>query len=183
MQAALLAQARGRSLAEAARTAPVSYRILTYRCFQVGRQRERQKRPLPRRLGVDEFATRKGHRYATVVVALTAHRVCGVAPERTQAALESLLWAAGARPERVREVVIDMWEAYYQAVKVCCPRARITIDRFHVERHVFEAVDKCRKRLSQGQRKKDCPLKAARHLLVTPLNELSKEQKQERKAL
>ena len=140
---------------------------------------------LPRRIGIDEFATRKGHRYATVVVALTRHVVTGVVADRTPEALQSLLCAPGARPEGVQEAVIDMWEPFYAALRTCCVRARIVIDRFHVERHLWQAVASCRKRLGRGQRNRQQRrvLKAARHLFLTPASRLSPQQRLEREAL
>jgi len=130
---------------------------------------------------VDEFAIRKGHKYATAIVGLTQHYIWGVAQERTKEALEGLLKAPGACAWRVKEAVIDMWEAFYLALKASLRNALIIIDRFHVERHLYEAVDSCRKRLSKG--KKDCPLKEARKLFLTPVGKLSKEQKLKRDEL
>jgi transposase len=202
LQAWLVTQSRSCPLLQAARSSPVSYRVLRYLCFKVGQQRAQvwRRRALPKRIGVDEFATRKGHSYATVVVALTRHAVCGVTRDRTQAALERLLRAPGARPRQVREAVeavIDMWEPFYQALRTCCPQARIVIDRFHVERHLWQAVDACRRRLSKNRKNRKnrksgsrrpgpqtpCPLKAARALFLVPARQLSPQQRAEREML
>lgn len=105
----------------------------------------------------------------------------GLVPERTQAALEGLLKRPGAGLGRVKEVVIDMGAPFFLAVKTCLPKARIVIDRFHVERPLSEAVDACRKRLSDRQKKH--PLKEGRPLFLTPLEKLNPEQKQQRQTL
>jgi transposase len=39
--------------------------------------------PLPRVVGIDDWALAKGHRYATVVVDLERHSVLGILPDRT----------------------------------------------------------------------------------------------------
>ena len=106
-------------------------------------------------------------------------------PDRTQEALQSLLCTPGARPERVQEAVIDMWEPFYAALRTCCARPHIVIDRFHGERHLWQAVDSCRKRLGRGQRNRQQRrvLKAARQLFLTPASRLSPQQRLEREAL
>lgn len=180
LQAYLLSLARGSSLQAAAQHSPVTYRILHYLYFKWVRTPP-AVRPLPRRIGIDEFALRKGHHYATVITALTRASVWGLVPERTQAALEGLLRRPGACLERVKEVAIDMWEPFFLAVKSCLPHAQIVIDRFHVERHLYDAVDGCRKRLSGRQKKH--PLKEARKLFLTPVEKLTAEQKQQRQTL
>jgi transposase len=180
LQAQLLSLARGSSLQAAAQHSSVSYRILHYLYFKWVRKPP-EERPLPRRIGIDEFALRKGHRYATVITGLTRAYVWGLVPERTQATLEGLLKRPGACLERVKEVVIDMWEPFFLAVKSGLPKARIVIARFHVERHLYDAVDACRKRLSGRQKKH--PLKEARKLFLTPVEKLTAEQKQQRQTL
>jgi len=181
LQAHLFSRARGRSLVEGAQDSPVTYRVLRYLYFKLTQRLCQAKRALPRRIGIDEFALRKGHRYATVITGLTRSYVWGLAQERTQAALETLLNAPGAGAGRVKEAVIDMWEPFFRAVKACMPKARIIIDRFHVEGHLYEAVDDCRKRVSRGQKKH--PLKKARKLFLTPVGKLTPEQKQQRDEL
>lgn len=180
LQAHLVSLARGCALTTAAQHSPVTYRVLRYLYFKwVGTPWP--TRPLPRRIGIDEFSLRKGHHYATVITGLTFAYVWGVAAERTQAALEGLFRQPGACRWRVKEVVIDMWEPFFLAVKACLPKARIIIDRFHVERHLYAAVNDCRKRLSRGQQ--NHPLKAAHKLFLTPVDKLSPEEKQQRQTL
>lgn len=60
LQAHLVSLARGSSLPAAAQQSPVSYRILHYLYFKWVRTLP-AARPLPRRIGIDEFALRKGH--------------------------------------------------------------------------------------------------------------------------
>ena len=67
-----------------------------------------------------------------------------------------------------------MWEAFFLALKQTLKKsALIIIDRFHVERHLYECVDKCRKRLSKGV--KNSPFNKARKLFLTPVAQLSDE--------
>lgn len=97
-------------------------------------------------LGLDEKAIAKGHRYATILNDLEGHRVIEVVPERTQEAAASLL---GALPEEQRQkieaVAMDMWPAYISAAGEVVPQADIVFDRFHIKKHLNEAVDKIRR--------------------------------------
>ena len=56
------------------------------------------------------------------------------------------------RGNEVTAVSIDMWEAYKDAIVEALPNAIIVIDRFHVVKHVGEAINTARK-------KADCPKK------------------------
>ena len=99
-----------------------------------------------RYIGLDEKAIAKGQRYATILNDLEGHRVIEVMPERTQEAAETLL---GTLPEPTRKaikaVAIDMWPAYIGAVGKVLPDADAVFDRFHIKKHLNEAVDKVRR--------------------------------------
>ena len=99
------------------------------------------------RIGLDEKAVRKGHRYITILNDLDNGRVLDVVEERTQEAAEALLETL---PQRLRDcieaVAMDMWPAYLGAVGHLLPEASVVFDRFHVAKHLNEAVDKVRRK-------------------------------------
>ena len=114
----------------------------------VTRGRERKGRKVVRRIGVDEKAAAKGHRYLTVVCDLEEGTVEHIAEDRTQESLEG--YYAGLSQEQLdgREAVaMDMWEPYIQATRAQVPDAdeKIVFDRFHVMGYVGKAVDTVRK--------------------------------------
>lgn len=96
--------------------------------------------------GLDEKAIAKGHRYVTILNDLEGGRVIDVVPERTQEAAAALLrqLPQGQR-EKIEAVAMDMWPAYMSAVEDVLPSADIVFDRFHVKKHLGEAVDKVRR--------------------------------------
>lgn len=99
-------------------------------------------------LGVDEKAFRKGHRYATIVTDLDRGHVLYVGKERTQASLDGF-WAAQT-PEQLASiagVAMDMWEPYEQSTRRRLPNAeqKIVYDKFHIAKHLGEAVDRVRR--------------------------------------
>jgi transposase len=112
-----------------------------------------------RAVAVDETATRKGHRYATVAVELDLEgqeraRLLFMTPERTAASVgqfAAAMEAHGGRPEQVQVAAIDMSAAYEKGVAEHLPQAQVVFDRFHVMKLAGEAVDGVRKELrAQG---------------------------------
>jgi transposase len=116
------------------------------RAVQRGLKR-RQAEDIPH-IGVDEKAFTKGHHYATVVVDIWRGRVLYAAPDRKESSLDGF-WAT-LTPRQlasVEAVAMDMWEAYENSVKAHLPdaEAKIVYDKFHVAKHLGEAVDKVRR--------------------------------------
>ena len=134
----------------------------------VTRGRHRKTRTVVRRIGVDETATAKGHRYLTLVCDLEEGTVEHIAEDRKQESLEG--YYAGLAQEQldgIEAVAMDMWEPYLQATRARVPDAaeKIVFDRFHVMGHVAKAVDTVRKqehreRMASG----DDTLKGSKYL-------------------
>ncbi|MGH7209128.1 MAG: ISL3 family transposase [Nitrospiraceae bacterium] len=108
-----------------------------------------RKKDLPlRHLGVDEKAFRKGHSYMTVVCDLDRSTVEYVAENRTAASLAGYFQALDSRRlAAIEAVAMDMWEPYVQATLEHVPLAaeKIVFDRFHIMKHMNEAVDAVRR--------------------------------------
>jgi transposase len=106
-------------------------------------------------LGVDETATRKGHKYATVVVDVDPveggpARLLFMTPEKKAKSLGEFVAEMPkhqASPEQIKTVAIDMGRAYIKGVAKYLPLAEISFDRFHVMKLAGEAVDQVRKEL------------------------------------
>ena len=109
-----------------------------------------RKQPLPvRYLGVDEKAFRKGHSYMTVVCDLERATVEYVAEDRKEESLAGYFRSLDRpRLEHIEAVAMDMWEPYVQATIAHVPigEYRIVFDRFHIMKHMNEAVDTVRRR-------------------------------------
>jgi transposase len=120
---------------------------LLERAVKRGLQR-RKAEPLPH-LGVDEKSFSRGHRYFTLVNDLVERRVLYVAEDRTQASLDGF-WATLTAEQRqsIEAVAMDMWDPYVNSVRAHVEDAdgKIVFDKFHIAKHLGEALDKVRRR-------------------------------------
>jgi len=92
------------------------------RAVKRGRQRKAPK--VVRRLGVDEKAAAKGHRYLTLVCDLEEGTVEHIAEERKKESLDG--YYQGISEEQlagIEAVAMDMWEPYIQATRQRVPEA------------------------------------------------------------
>ncbi len=94
--------------------------------------------PRPRYVGLDDWATRKGHTYGTILIDLERGTVIDLLPGRDGEALKT--WLA-ANPQ-VEVITRDRWPAYIHAATTTAPQAKQVADRFHLLMNVREAVEK-----------------------------------------
>lgn len=91
----------------------------------VARGQARKERRLPWRIGVDEKALAKGHRYLTLRCDLETPTIEYVAEDRKQASLEAYFTQfTEAERAALMAVALDMWAPYEQALRPRCRRPR-----------------------------------------------------------
>jgi transposase len=103
---------------------------------------------VPERIGVDEKSFARGHKYETLVYDIDAATVEYVSDERKQESLERYYQQFEIKElKKVKAIAMDMWDPFIKATKAYIPGAdeKIVFDRFHVMRHVIDAVDQVRK--------------------------------------
>ena len=101
-----------------------------------------------RRIGIDETAAQRGHRYLTVVADLDRNRVEFVTEDRKTESIDRFYQTRGKESwEQVEALAMDMWEPYYTSPVAHVPGAveKIVFDRFHIMQHVGKAVDQVRR--------------------------------------
>jgi transposase len=103
--------------------------------------------PAPKVIGIDEVSISKGHSYRIVVSDLLRRRpIWFGGAGRSEADLDQFFaWLGAARSKRVRLAVMDMWKAFRASTRRNAPQTAILFDKFHVLRHLGEAIDKVRK--------------------------------------
>ena len=150
-------------------------------------QLAREPEPRPGIIGIDEIAIRKGHVYRIVVSDLEREQPIwfgGV--DRSEDSLTMFYDFLGAqRSARIRLAVMDMWRAFRKATLVNAPQAVILYDKFHVLRHLNEAIDKVRKaeykRLTNRAGRKY--IKGQKYVLLSHRENLSREKRHRLKTL
>lgn len=102
-----------------------------------------------RRIGIDEKAWRKGHRYITVVTDHDAGRIIWAAEGRNKETLEKFFDDLGpGRAELLTHVSADGADWIHQVVREKAPQALICLDAFHVVKWAGEALDGVRRRVA-----------------------------------
>jgi transposase len=119
---------------------------LMERAVQRG-QKAKKRRVIPY-LGVDEKAVARRHQYVTMVCDLNRGTVEYLADNREKTSLDA--YYTSLSPEQlagIRAVAMDMWEPYIASTVAHVPggRWKIVFDRFHIMKHMNEAVDTVRK--------------------------------------
>jgi hypothetical protein len=142
--------------------------------------------PAPQRIGIDELSLRKRHTYRIVVSDLDRQRATWFGgQDRSEASMSQFYaWLGEKKSRRVKLVVMDMWKPFRKATRTHAPQAAILFDKFHVMRHLGEALDQVRKteyrRLSDNDRRF---IKGQKYTLLSNRENLTLESRQALKAL
>ncbi len=110
-------------------------------------QLARAGKPRPKVIGVDEVSVRKGHTYRIVVSDLERRRpIWFGGADRSEESLGLFFSELGERKShRIRMAVMDMWKPFRAATKTAAPQAAIVFDKFHILRHLNDALDEVRR--------------------------------------
>ena len=103
--------------------------------------------PGPSVIGIDEISIRKGHSYRIVVSDLIRRRpIWFGGKDRSEESMDQFYqWLGPKKSKRIRLAVMDMWKAFGNSTRKHASNAAILFDKFHVLRHLGEALDKVRK--------------------------------------
>lgn len=114
----------------------------------VERGRKAKRRRVIPYLGVDEKAIAKGHRYLTLVCDLQCGTVEFIEFDRKTSSLDAFYQSLSTKQlQGIRGIAMDMWEPFISSTRQHVPEAasKIVFDRFHIMKHMVEAVDAVRK--------------------------------------
>lgn len=110
-------------------------------------------------IGIDEISYRRHHKYLTVVVDHRTGRVVWAGKDRKVKTLLRFFRELGPeRAAKLEAVSMDMWQAYISVVSKKAPQARLVFDRFHIVRHLNQALDKVRRQMLddlEGEARRD----------------------------
>ena len=107
----------------------------------------RRRKPL-HVLGIDEVSRKKGHTYVTLFYDLERGELLWMSPGRSEDAGELFFaWLGKRRTHTIQAVCLDMWAPYEASVRRHASQALMVFDRFHLVKHLNEAVDKVRREM------------------------------------
>ncbi|MFD2937418.1 ISL3 family transposase [Spirosoma flavum] len=92
----------------------------------------------PKRLGIDDFAFKKGRNYGTILIDLDQHKPIDLLPDREGKTLEDWLRAHPG----IELVTRDRSSVYANAVSAACPNAIQVADRWHLLKNLSETVER-----------------------------------------
>jgi len=142
--------------------------------------------PGPKAIGIDEISIKRGHTYRIVVSDLVRHRpIWFGGDDRSERSMAQFYeWLGPKKARGIRLAVMDMWKPFRTATQEHAPQAAILFDKFHIMRHLGEALDKVRKaeyaRLSGKDRRF---IKGQKYTLLSSREHLSLEGKRSLKLL
>jgi transposase len=149
-------------------------------------QLERAGTPGPKAIGIDEISIRKGHTYRIVVSDLIRRRSIWFGGEdRSEASMQQFYdWLGEKKSAGVRLAVMDMWKPFRNATHDRAPQAAILFDKFHVMRHLNDALDKVRKtEYARLQGKDRRYIKGQKYVLLSNHENLTQDARQSLKTL
>ena len=149
------------------------------RAVQYGRRH--RTRPPVHLIGIDEVSRRKGQVYLTVVYDVERRVWLWVGEDRTEDAVRKF-FTEELGPRRcatLQVVCMDMWAAYATLVRTHARNAQILFDRFHLVKHLHEAVEDVRRsEMRRLSAKANGPFKRSRWLLLKHPWNLTSDQKE-----
>jgi transposase len=110
-------------------------------------QVKRAGKPSPRVIGVDEISVRKGHEYRIIVSDLEKKvPIWFGGDDRSEQSMDKFYEFLGEkRSKSIELAVMDMWKPFRNSAHRNAPQAAILFDKFHILRHLGEALDQVRK--------------------------------------
>jgi len=139
----------------------------------------------PRRIGIDEIAYDKGHKYLTIVRDLDLNGIIWIGLDRKEATLDWFFYELGDfKSNQLKVAVVDMWDPYIASLKKNCPNVQIIIDKFHLIKKVNEALDEVRKvEFAKASERERFYMKKKRFMILKREKNLNEKQKENLKEL
>lgn len=134
--------------------------------------------PAPAAIGIDELSIRKGHDYRIVVSDLERARPIWVGGKgRAEADLDLFFESLGAKKtKRINLAVMDMWKPFRKSLIRNAPWVQVVYDKFHIMRHLNDALDEVRRSEYKRLRGKERDfIKGQRYTLLSHQANLSLE--------
>jgi transposase len=119
-------------------------------------------------IGLDEKSFLRGQNYVSLMTDLDKRRIIDVVPgHKCEDILKLWQVLEEEQLKNVKAVAMDMSGGFIKATEEAVPHAKIVVDRFHISKHVNDAVNSTRiKESNEFNKKGDNPLKGSRFLFL-----------------
>jgi len=137
-------------------------------------------------VGIDEISIRKGHEYRIIVSDLETKRpIWFGGKDRSKTSMDQFYDSLNPlQKKNIRLTVMDMWPAFEASTREQVPRAAILYDKFHVIRHLNDALDTIRKQEYRRANEQDRKfIKGKKYTLLSRQANLTTEGKRALKEL
>jgi len=104
---------------------------------------------MPRVVGIDDWAWRKGHHYGTLICDLERHKVIDLLPDRTVTSVANWL----KHSPSVEIISRDRGDIYAQGARLGAPQAIQVADKWHLLKNLGEALERLLTRHLTAHRK------------------------------
>lgn len=128
-------------------------------------------------LSIDETSFKRGQSYVTIAIDGEKRRVIDVEEGRTIDTVRRFsikLEEKRGDCNAIKHVATDMSKAYRAGVEECFPKAKWTIDKFHIKKMMNDALDKVR--IQEQRELKSKELNVSRKLLMIPERKMNEQQ-------
>jgi transposase len=97
-------------------------------------------------IGIDEISRKRGHQYLTNVYDLQTKRLIWSGEGRSEGTLKQFFNFLGEeRASQLQGICCDIWRPYIKVIEKEAPNAVLVFDKFHIIRHLMNAVDQVRR--------------------------------------
>ena len=97
-------------------------------------------------IGIDEISRKKGHQYLTNVYDLKTKSLLWGGEGRDAETLRQFFNFLGEeRASQLQGICCDIWRPYIKVIEEKAPNAVLVFDKFHIVRHLMNAVDQVRR--------------------------------------
>ncbi len=128
-------------------------------------------------IGFDETSRAKGHEYITLFVDLDKRRTIFITEGKDNTTVKRFvedLELHGGSAKAIKDVSVDMSPAFKKGIDENLPNAKVVYDKFHIIKHLNEAVNKVR--VAEAVENKI--LKGTRYVFLKNENNLTVKQKE-----
>ena len=153
------------------------------------------EKPTPKKLGIDDWAFRRGHSYGTILIDLETHRPVDLLPDRTVDTVKKWL----LEHPGVEIVTRDRSPIYIEAINQGAASAIQVADRWHLLHNLVETIERTlnrrykdlqaafRKTIGKGTEaekpaKKDLPVSSEQNISLTGYEKQRQQMREKRQA-